>query len=479
MNKRKQKQVIMLALTVGITILTWSTAVGSAATTVSFDPEEVTVQLGQTFYLDIAVSNITEIYAFQFDVKWNRKYLELVSVREGEKLKEGDALTYWIEPLLDEGNTYNTARNAAASRLGMDHGVNGSGVLARIFFRALNETQGTDVDLMHIMLVDRNSEVTDQGSGGDCTITIDAEVPLYEQPPIPTGTPTEPDFTTDGCDLVNGWYWLHDNAYAATATWKLCNLAPGTDVHLAFDLLVTNQANGGSGYSTPVQVTCESPDGGSPQTVELYLQNPLSEQDPNDSQGYGYSTTAHLPVSGAYIGASGQLNVTLCRFAPHTEHVAVCREALSVVQPLTTTAYTTYGTTDEEITWLDPGFANWSFSGLNPYAETTVLFSMWVTDHITSVQPHITLNPATTRMDVSHVILYPLLSGEDMVYGSYRLAYDQVESDGTIKVHLERGSNPPRIGVSRESVQVIQRAADGSSLATGQESVSQPNWLED
>jgi len=96
------------------------------------------------------------------------------------------------------------------------------------------------------------------------------------------------------------------------------------------ETLTTNGINGGSGYSAPVQVTYQSPDGGSPQSVEIYLQNPLPERNPTYSYGYGYLTTGYLFVPGAAVGASGRITVTIARISSQPEHVGVNARTIRV-----------------------------------------------------------------------------------------------------------------------------------------------------
>ena len=98
--------------------------------TISLNPSAKTIHINETFTLAVTVSNVVDLYGWEFKLGWNASLLEVVSVEEGGFLKSGDE-TFFSE------KTNNTAGyvHLACTLLGDVSGVNGSGILAIIEFR--------------------------------------------------------------------------------------------------------------------------------------------------------------------------------------------------------------------------------------------------------------------------------------------------------------------------------------------------------
>lgn len=55
---------------------------------------------GDVFTVDIKAENATDLYGFEFELEFDPKVLEVVSVNEGSFLKAGDVETYWMETVV-------------------------------------------------------------------------------------------------------------------------------------------------------------------------------------------------------------------------------------------------------------------------------------------------------------------------------------------------------------------------------------------
>lgn len=176
----------ILALLIGALLLTRS-ATQAAATKVSCEPQNLTVRTGQTFYVTLAVADAPDLYAWQFNTAFSKQYLEFVTMLPGNHLRADGTTDFMVQPVLTIGSSTNEARYAAATRLSTDSGVNGSGPLAHILFRALKQkTDGTTVDMNAIILLDHNAlEIQkDYINSADCRVTIRDDAPVYVQPPV-------------------------------------------------------------------------------------------------------------------------------------------------------------------------------------------------------------------------------------------------------------------------------------------------------
>jgi hypothetical protein len=119
---------------------------------VSIAPPQTVTVVDEEVTVDVRVDEVADLYGFQFDVKYDSNVLEVVKVEEGDFLKQGGN-TYWVAPNIQDG----LIDNAACTLQGAPSGVSGSGVLARITFKA--KAKGMSViDLCEVSLSDLNAQ---------------------------------------------------------------------------------------------------------------------------------------------------------------------------------------------------------------------------------------------------------------------------------------------------------------------------------
>jgi hypothetical protein len=183
----RPKTLSLCLLALGITALLFApggTPRGAAAATTAVGPDPIalTVRTGQTFYVTIAVADVTDLYAWQADVTYSATYLEYVRVVAGDFLCPAGTSHFWVPPVTSPG----LLDNLADTRLSEDAGVDGSGHLFYVVFRALSDTSGTNVRVTNARLVDRNALEIDKTyiNSGNCRVTISATAPVLIQPPL-------------------------------------------------------------------------------------------------------------------------------------------------------------------------------------------------------------------------------------------------------------------------------------------------------
>lgn len=115
--------------------------------TVYVDPPTAMAKIYQEFSVNISISNVTDLYGWEFKFKWDATLLEATNITEGNFLKgQGDTLF-----VININNTEGYVR-AACTLIGSIPGANGSGTLATIKFYV--ETLGECVlDLYDTKLV--------------------------------------------------------------------------------------------------------------------------------------------------------------------------------------------------------------------------------------------------------------------------------------------------------------------------------------
>jgi general secretion pathway protein D len=105
---------------------------------------------GGSVTLDVAVSGVTDLFAFQFDVLFTPTILAATGVNEGPFLPSGGA-TFFLPGTID--NTVGAITFTANTLLGLIPGVSGSGTLASLTFEAL--TAGSSaITLANVLLFD-------------------------------------------------------------------------------------------------------------------------------------------------------------------------------------------------------------------------------------------------------------------------------------------------------------------------------------
>ncbi|MFL6417340.1 MAG: cohesin domain-containing protein [Bryobacteraceae bacterium] len=116
----------------------------------SIGPATSQVQLGADISLPVTVTDIADLYAYQFDVNYSPGVLNAQAVQEGPFLGPGGT-TIFLPGQID--NNTGAIRGVAGTRVGQIPGVNGDGLLAAISFRAIG-AGSSPLTLSRITLLD-------------------------------------------------------------------------------------------------------------------------------------------------------------------------------------------------------------------------------------------------------------------------------------------------------------------------------------
>jgi hypothetical protein len=118
--------------------------------TVSIQPTSSTVSPTGTATLDVTITNVSDLFAFQFDVLFGATTVSFTSETEGGFLPTGGT-TFFVPGTID--NVGGSVTDTADTLIGSLSGVNGSGTLAVLEFAGL--TPGTtSIDLANVILLD-------------------------------------------------------------------------------------------------------------------------------------------------------------------------------------------------------------------------------------------------------------------------------------------------------------------------------------
>ncbi len=149
-------------------VLCSTSAFAGSITTVSVDPLSSSVSLGGNFTLDINIANVTDLYAFQFDIGFGPSVLQAMGVLEGPFLATGGN-TSFFPGFIDNGAGNITF--IADTLLGPGPGVNGGGTL--VILQLLASGVGTStIDISNLILLDSSlNQIDATTESGMVTVT--------------------------------------------------------------------------------------------------------------------------------------------------------------------------------------------------------------------------------------------------------------------------------------------------------------------
>lgn len=125
--------------------------------TVKVDPQQKTVGVGETFNVDIAIQNVTNLGAFQFDVVYNTSVVHADGAQMGSFPGSTGRNVIPAGPNIDNDNSPGKLTYGCAS-FGTNAGPNGNGVLATLTFTSQN-SGNTNLELQNVQVSDINGQV--------------------------------------------------------------------------------------------------------------------------------------------------------------------------------------------------------------------------------------------------------------------------------------------------------------------------------
>jgi hypothetical protein len=143
-------------------------SMASAQAVLSVDPVSQTVAPGTDFTVDVNISNVSDLYGYQFDLTFNPNVIAAVSSSEGSFLATGGNTTFFIPGTND--NLDGTVSATADTILGPGPGVSGSGEIVAFTFDAL-KAGTSSLDIVNETLLDSNLNIISDSTVG-ASITV-------------------------------------------------------------------------------------------------------------------------------------------------------------------------------------------------------------------------------------------------------------------------------------------------------------------
>ncbi|MCP4726238.1 MAG: T9SS type A sorting domain-containing protein, partial [bacterium] len=120
------------------------------------------VQSGEEFTVEVWANNVSDLFAYIYEVRFDAGKLEFVDegVSEGDMLpsRPGETQTFFFTKQREKGTLVASAISGRS-----DDVVSGNGVIARMTFRALTGEDTPDIQLHNVRLANSNSDVDRMG----------------------------------------------------------------------------------------------------------------------------------------------------------------------------------------------------------------------------------------------------------------------------------------------------------------------------
>ena len=112
----------------------------ASPTSIEVVPTSLEQEPGDSFVVNITVSDMTDLYLWMFRLRWNNTVLQLNSIDEGPFLQDqGDTSGIWLSPpTISEINIAGRIDEATCALLGSVPGVDGNGTIATLNFTCLS-----------------------------------------------------------------------------------------------------------------------------------------------------------------------------------------------------------------------------------------------------------------------------------------------------------------------------------------------------
>jgi hypothetical protein len=156
-------------LAAGTLLIFSGCAFADASAVVSLQPTSSTISTGDIATVDVDISGVNDLYAYQFDVLFGAATVFAASENEGSFLL-GGGTTFFVPGAVD--NVGGSVTATANTLIGAISGVDGSGTLVVLQFAGVAPGT-TSIDLANVVLLDSNFNSIDLATE-NASVTVQA-----------------------------------------------------------------------------------------------------------------------------------------------------------------------------------------------------------------------------------------------------------------------------------------------------------------
>jgi hypothetical protein len=138
MNEKTFTQSILTLIFIFSLIPTILSSQTATTTTVYVNPQLTTTQIGETFSINISITQVTNLTAWEIKLYYLNTILNGTKATEGPFLKTAGSTFFWVLSLTDNYNATHGLIHLTCTLTGTGPGATGDGTLATITFKAKN-----------------------------------------------------------------------------------------------------------------------------------------------------------------------------------------------------------------------------------------------------------------------------------------------------------------------------------------------------
>ncbi len=149
----KKTVIVISSVIIVVIVLAYIIMNVASMPTLYVDPTTINREIGEDFLITISVSNVADLYAWQFKLSWNSAILDFLSIAEGPFLQSSGNTTF-------DPRTENSTQGyifVVCRLVGETSGVSGNGILAAISFH-VKAGGNCNLDLSETMLVNSGEQ---------------------------------------------------------------------------------------------------------------------------------------------------------------------------------------------------------------------------------------------------------------------------------------------------------------------------------
>ena len=132
----KKSSLLILMIMLMLTVFISSGNVKASTPTMYVAPQISTVEIHTTFQINVSVSQVTDLAAWEFKLYYPNKYLNATQIQEGSFLKTAGQTSFFVKEFTDNYNETHGVIWAFCTLIGQGPGATGNGTLATVTFKA-------------------------------------------------------------------------------------------------------------------------------------------------------------------------------------------------------------------------------------------------------------------------------------------------------------------------------------------------------
>jgi hypothetical protein len=150
--------VVVCLLAILVVVVAYIILSSPSSTVLFVEPKSVQGTTGQSFTVNVSISNVADLYGWQLELSWNSSVLNAKNVTEGPMLRSSGNSTFFSPELNNAAGNLSVVCTRLLTFGSTVTGVSGHGTLMTIQFEVIG-SGACDLNLYDTKLIDSNERV--------------------------------------------------------------------------------------------------------------------------------------------------------------------------------------------------------------------------------------------------------------------------------------------------------------------------------